>query len=109
VDDHIEPYFSLAEAAAKFFPGGKITARSLRTEIENGYLPRIKIAGKLVVSASAIARLLELKRREAEGRLKPVPRRATRYTLTELSDIERKERARAGALFEPTREKRRRD
>ena len=40
----VEPYYSLEEAARKFFPGGKISARSLRTEIGHGNLPRIKIA-----------------------------------------------------------------
>ena len=47
-DRLIEPHYSLEEAAARFFPGGKITGRSLRTEIDKGHLSRKKIAGKLV-------------------------------------------------------------
>jgi hypothetical protein len=57
----VEPHYSLEEAASRFFPGGRITERSLRTEIGNGFLPRKKIAGKFVTCASDVARMLELK------------------------------------------------
>jgi hypothetical protein len=67
VRDQVEPYYSLAEAAGRFFPGGKITRRSLRTEIEHGNLPRIKIAGKLVVCESAIAAMMEAKCRDQKA------------------------------------------
>ena len=43
----LEPHFGLQAAAERFVPGSNITARSLRTEIDNGYLSRKKIAGKL--------------------------------------------------------------
>lgn len=56
----IEPHFSLADAAARFFPGRAITGRSLYTEIQKGRLRAIKVAGKYVVSASAIADMLKL-------------------------------------------------
>lgn len=61
-----ERYYSLAEAARRHFPDGRITARSLRTEISKGRLHAIKIAGKLIVTDSDIQVMVETARREFE-------------------------------------------
>ena len=55
----VEPHYSLEDAAARFFPGGIITKRSLQTEIDKGRLRAVKLAGKYVVSESAIRELIE--------------------------------------------------
>jgi hypothetical protein len=55
----IEAYYSLEEAAALFFPGGLVTKRSLRTEARKGRLRTTRIAGKDLVSESAIRAMLE--------------------------------------------------
>jgi hypothetical protein len=55
----LEQHYSLDEAADRFFPGGRITGRSLRTEIERGRLPRKKIAGKLVTCESDLALMVK--------------------------------------------------
>jgi len=49
-----EPRYSLADAASRFFPGGRITKRSLQTEIRKGRLRAELIAGKHFVTESAI-------------------------------------------------------
>lgn len=54
------PLFTLADAAAKFFAGGKITAASLRTEIAKGRLGYEKIAGKYRVSEADIEQMRRL-------------------------------------------------
>jgi hypothetical protein len=55
----VEPHYSLREAVERFFPGGHITVRSLRTEIKKGRLRVVEVAGKFLVSESAIAQMLE--------------------------------------------------
>lgn len=55
----IEPHYSLAEAVERFFPGGLIKVSSLRTEIRKGRLRAVQVAGKYLVSESAIRELLE--------------------------------------------------
>jgi hypothetical protein len=55
----VEPHFTLAEAVERFFPGGGITVRSLRTEIKEGRLSVIEVAGKFLVSERALAEMLE--------------------------------------------------
>jgi hypothetical protein len=97
----VEPHYSLEDAAKRFFPGGKITARSLRTEIENGCLPRKKIAGKLVTCATDIARMLELK--TCQGDQKALASTSEKpevlVGLTGLSSMDRRRSARAAALM----------
>jgi len=96
----IEPYYSLAEAAIRFFPGGKITARSLRTEIDNGNLLASNIAGKFVVSESAIAKMVEQKqcRNDNGDRGSTSSARTEKTRRSGSSEMERKQRARAAAL-----------
>jgi hypothetical protein len=97
----IEPHYSLGQAAELFFPGGTITARSLRTEIQNGYLPLKKVAGKLVTCASDIVRMMELKSCQ-EDRKAPVStseRREVLAGLTGSSLMDRRSSARAAALM----------
>ncbi len=55
----VEPHYTLREAVERFFPGGCITVRSLRTEIRKGRLRVTEVAGKFLVSESAIAEMLE--------------------------------------------------
>jgi hypothetical protein len=54
----VERHYTLQEAIEHFFPGGYITGASLRTEIRKGRLRATEVAGKLLVSESAIARCL---------------------------------------------------
>jgi hypothetical protein len=56
----VETYYTLTEAVERFFPGGHITVRSLRTEIKKGRLRVSEVAGKFLVSESAIAEMLEI-------------------------------------------------
>jgi hypothetical protein len=99
----VEPHYSLKEAASLFFPGGKITGRSLRTEIENGFLPRKKIAGKLVTCASDVARMLELKQCHEEKKVhaSTSSHRTAPVTQFGSSRTERTASARAAALMTP--------
>jgi hypothetical protein len=55
----VPPLYSLAEAAARFFPGS-LTKRSLRTEIAKGRLQAVKIAGKHLVTEAAVAALINV-------------------------------------------------
>ena len=55
----VEPHYTLQEAVDRFFPGGAITVRSLRTEIRKGRLRVTEVAGKYLVSERAIAEMLE--------------------------------------------------
>lgn len=55
----MEAYYSLEAAAALFFPGGVVTKHSLRTEARKGRLRVTRIAGKDLVSESAIRAMLE--------------------------------------------------
>src|SRR5436190_24371913 len=55
----VEPHYTLKEAIERFFPGGDITMRSLRTEMRKGRLCVTEVAGKFLVSESAIAEMLE--------------------------------------------------
>jgi len=106
VSDQVEPYYSLAEAAARFFPGGNITARSPPTEIEHGNLPRIKIAGKLIVCESAIWAMMEAKCRDQKapgsGSSQHMSRRMdARDQPSGLLETARRQSARAAALQTP--------
>jgi hypothetical protein len=58
----------LAEAVKLAFPGGKLTAGSLRTEARKGRLEIIKIAGKDHTTLRAIGEMIELCRAEARAR-----------------------------------------
>jgi len=94
-------YYSLAEAARRHFPDGRITARSLRTEIEKGRLRAIKIAGKLIVTDADIEAMIEAARRDAETALRPrsaVPGQAPAGHHNGLSETEWLKRAQAAAL-----------
>ena len=97
----IEPHYSLEEAAKRFFPGGVITGRSLRTEINKGFLPRKNVAGKLVTCASDIARMLELKQchKEQRGSASTSRSHTARDVLTGSSRMDRSASARAAALM----------
>jgi len=55
----LEAYFTLEEAAARFFPNGVVTKQSLRTEARKGRLRVTRIAGKDLVSERAIRAMLE--------------------------------------------------
>lgn len=55
----VERHYTLQEAIEHFFPGGHITVASLRTEIRKGRLQATEVAGKFLVSESAIAEMLE--------------------------------------------------
>src|SRR5262245_59253611 len=55
----VEPHYTLQEAVERFFPGGHITVRSLRTEMRKGRLCVTEVAGKFLVSETAIAEMLE--------------------------------------------------
>lgn len=55
----VEPHYTLGEAVERFFPGGHITVRSLRTEIRKGRLRVTAVAGKFLVTEAAIAEMLE--------------------------------------------------
>jgi PAB1-binding protein PBP1 len=97
---HFEPHYSLAEAAERFFPRSRITGRSLRTEIDKGFLPRKKIAGKLVISATDIARMLELKScNEQKVRASTSGQRMAPAAQSGLSKTDRIATARAAALM----------
>jgi hypothetical protein len=97
----VEPHYSLEEAAARFFPRSKITARSLRTEIKKGNLVRKKIAGKLVTCASDVARMLELKQCHGEQKASVSTSKShtARDVPTGLLKTERSASARAAALM----------
>jgi hypothetical protein len=58
-DAKVEPHFTLQEAVERFFPGGHVTVRSLRTEIKKGRLCITEVAGKFLVTERAIAEMLE--------------------------------------------------
>ena len=45
---------TLKRAAALAFPGGEITARSLRSEKDKGNLETFKVAGRVMTSLAAI-------------------------------------------------------
>jgi hypothetical protein len=45
---------TLAEAAALFWPLGPLTARSLRTAVDDGMLPVVMVARKLLTSRRAV-------------------------------------------------------
>src|SRR5262245_21216788 len=54
-----EPRYTLTDAAAKFFPGGQITKRSLLTEIRKGRLRAECVAAKYLVTERAIKEMCE--------------------------------------------------
>jgi hypothetical protein len=55
----IEPIYPLAEAVARWLPGGHWTVASLRTEIRAGRLRAHMIAGKMGVTETAIREMIE--------------------------------------------------
>jgi hypothetical protein len=55
----LDTYYTLEEAAARFFPSGVVTKQSLRTEARKGRLRVTRIAGKDLVSERAIRAMLE--------------------------------------------------
>jgi hypothetical protein len=55
----VEAHYTLSQAIAKFFPDGQLTVASLRGEIRKGRLQATMPAGKLLVTESAIADMLE--------------------------------------------------
>jgi hypothetical protein len=58
VDWKDDELLSLVEAAALFWPhGGPLTATSLRTAVRDGKLEVVEIAGKLLTTKIAIARM----------------------------------------------------
>jgi hypothetical protein len=59
----VEPHYTLQEAVDRFFPGGHITVRSLRTEIRKGRLRVTEVAGKFLVTERALVEMLEACRR----------------------------------------------
>jgi hypothetical protein len=96
----VEPHYDLDEAASRFFPGGVITGRSLRTEINKGFLPRKKVAGKLVTCATDIARMMEMKSCQGErrARVSTSERPEVLAGVTGSSLMDRRSSARAAAL-----------
>jgi hypothetical protein len=52
-----EELLTLAEAAALFWPDGPLTVTSLRTAVRDGQLEVAEIAGKLLTTKAAIARM----------------------------------------------------
>ena len=57
----------LAEAAARFFPGGGMTARGLRREMQRGRLAAWRIANKDYTTRAAIRDMME------QCRVEPIP------------------------------------
>src|SRR5262249_14565246 len=82
-DTKVEPHFTLHEAAERFFPGGHVTVRSLRTEIKKGRLSVTEVAGKFLVTESAIAEMLERCRR---CRVKENPETLSQATQTTAAE-----------------------
>jgi hypothetical protein len=66
----VEIYFTLEEAAARFFPNGVVTKQSLRTEARKGRLRVTRIAGKDLVTESAIRAMLEACSCPAEAKVR---------------------------------------
>lgn len=96
-----EPLFSLAEAARRHFPDGRITARSLRTEIGKGRLRATSIAGKLLVTDSDIQAMIEAARcAPAASRKAPASTSGTAPAANPSgsSETERARQAQAAAL-----------
>jgi hypothetical protein len=61
--NEIEPYYSDAEVAAMLDPsGGRIRARSIRSERESGRLVGTKVAGKWLYRKSDVLAFLEVAR-----------------------------------------------
>ncbi|MEM6381126.1 MAG: hypothetical protein AAF739_00495 [Pseudomonadota bacterium] len=61
---------TLERAAALAFPEGGITARSLRTERENGRLRTFKIAGKVMTTLADIDKMIQRCQQNEEDRPK---------------------------------------
>jgi hypothetical protein len=55
----VERHYTLREAVERFFPNGPLTVASLRSEIKKGRLRATMPAGKLLVTETAIAGMLE--------------------------------------------------
>lgn len=64
-------HYSLAEAAARFFAGGKVTSRSLYTEIRKGRLRAALVAGKYVITEDDIRAMIEACRCPAAAASRP--------------------------------------
>lgn len=56
----LERRYTLKQAVQHFFPEGPFTVSSLRTEIRKGRLVVERIAGKMVVTESAIGGMMQL-------------------------------------------------
>jgi hypothetical protein len=69
----VEPMYSLAEAAERFWPCGGMTKAGLRTEARNGHLVLLRIAGKDFVTESAIRAMVEACSQRRTPRECPAP------------------------------------
>ena len=92
----VERHYTLQEAIEHFFPGGYITVASLRTEIRKGRLRATEVAGKFLVSESAIAEMLERCRVLPSSPILPANERRV-ASSSGLSETERIARAQAAA------------
>lgn len=91
----VEPHYSLAEAVARFFPHGPLTVSSLRTEIRKGRLRVARVAGKYLVSESAIREMLETCRVNEKPRDSTSERAAPTEAPSGLSSTDRLRSAQA--------------
>lgn len=66
----LDELMTLAEAAALHWPHGPLTARSLRTAIDDGMLPVVMVARKLLTSRRA---LQEMGRCQTRTKPEPAP------------------------------------
>src|SRR3990167_9632629 len=94
---------TLAEAVAVFFPGGLFSVHALRTEAMHGRLTITRIAGKDVVTPSAIRGMRERCRVDQRGRDSTgggrveTKQAGSRTTAHGLSETERSRSAQAAA------------
>jgi hypothetical protein len=100
----VEPHYTLRQAVAKFFPGGPLTVASLRNEIQKGRLRATMPAGKLLVTETAIAEMLEKCRVQASSHTSLASERH-RESSSGSSETERIERAQAAASAVITRQR----
>ena len=100
----VEAVYTLKQAAEKFFPGGPLTAASLRNEIKKGRLQATMPAGKLLVTETAIAEMLERCRVQTSN---PILRASEHRPVGSFgsSETERIARAQAAALALMTRKR----
>jgi hypothetical protein len=100
----VEPHYTLRQAVAKFFPGGPLTVASLCNEIQKGRLRATMPAGKLLVTETAIAEMLEKWRVQASNHTSLASERH-RESSSGSSETERIERAQAAASAVITRQR----